>query len=604
MTTRFKPPGTTRSLLHLVAALVAGLLASCGGGPDAERDTAREEALADPSTIAVYDGGAIPFDALDEAILGLSPDERNAFGAGDLERYRRLARSLATDEFLRAEAVETGFATSPEHLTELDTMRRQVLVQHWLLTSPPTIETPTVDEIRERYDLSSERFGAPEKRFALSIFRHREPGQDPAPIVAELDALRKRVLAGENFSVLATEHSESESRHMSGAIGWVERGVVAPALEQLLFSLDESTPSEPIVTRDGVHLFYIETILTGEIPPIMAVEDTIRQTLVEERRTLAIEDLVVSTELPDDAFVPEREALDDLLTADDPTTLLLRVGTFELTLGDLRALVDSEQRRVDGEAVPSGELARALYNGIRRREVLHHRALHSGVELSPEIARRFDRQAGVFLQQRYSEHLIERALDDRDDALREFHATHRNRFVTLLELRLDALVVPHGDDPSQTMAALERHREALASGATTLDELADELGGRVQTSDWVDINQLGSFRAKAAFFAPTLAVGDISPPYNSGRAIELFRVLERREPEPLEFDDARDRVRRAYRERHGQEIYESLVAERLDAARFQLLDDRLEALVGASSGAPHDAPSHEISTDETTASQE
>ncbi|MEM9594261.1 MAG: peptidyl-prolyl cis-trans isomerase, partial [Acidobacteriota bacterium] len=460
---------------------------------------------------------------------------------------------------------------------QLEEIRRQVVVQQGLIDEPPAFEPPTDAEIQERYEMSLDAVGDVTQRFVLTIFRRRAAGQDPAPLVAEMEDLRRRVAAGESFTVLARDHSDSESRHMDGAVGWVRRGQMPPDLDRILFSLEEGVPSEPVVTAEGVHLFYIETELDGTIPEPEAVADKIRQTLVQERRALALQNLVTSTELPPGALVPSDAELRELLGNSDEETLLLRVGDAELRLGELRGKVAQRLRQDAAEAQSPGSLAVAIFNGIKQREILYTR--FSGIDLPPEIQARFDRQEEIFRVQRYAEHRVDQEIASRREALQAFYDRHRNRFVSLLEVKLEALVVPLGEAPGRVMAVLESRRPELASGDLQMEDLATEVGGEVQLTERVDINTLMGHRAKAAFFAPSLGVGDVSPPYSTGQSIEIFRVLERREPEPLALEAAREQVHLAYRERHGQQIYDTLVADLLASVGFEVAEENLGAFV-------------------------
>ena len=559
---------------HALLSLALLFLAVACGGP-AQPSAERLAARAAEDTVAIFDGGRITAEELDQAILARPAKDRHDFGSGDLDAFRELLRSLAIDRLLQAEAEDTGFAKSPEYTAALAEMYRQVLVRQSLTETPPPFETPTEAEIRQRYEETAARPEVGDQRFVYTIFRRRPPDADPSPQVAELESLRQRVLAGESFELLAREHSDSETRHVGGALGWVTRGQLSPDLDRVLFELEEGVPSEPIVSAEGVHLFFIATGLSDTIPSFETVRESIQRTLVQERQLIALQELVDSTALPADAFVPDRDELAQLMEETDPGTAVLRLGDFELTRGQLERKVATEQRRSDADTSSAGNLTHAIFNGIRQREVLFHRFHRQGETLRPEVRQRFDDQAKIFLVDRYTEHLLDQELDRREAELRAFHELHRRRFVSPLELRLEALVVPLGDRPAQTMAALETRSAAVAARDLTLEDLARELGGEVQTSDWVDLDRLAMFRAQAAFFAPSLPVGGVSPAYNSGRAIEIFRVLERREPSPLAYEVAREAVRAAYRAQHGQELYQDLVDRRLQDAQLEILEDRL-----------------------------
>ena len=567
-----------------ICILAQVLLVGCSGsdtptttsssGPPAPEETAE-------NIVAVFDGGQIAIDDVDAAIVRMPAKERMAFGSQNLPAFEDLVRELAVFEILKSDAQSSGFAQSKDYVTALGEMRRQVLVHQVLMSYPLDIDEPEEADARSRYEQTLERFGEPERRFVLTVFR-RVPNGDAEGrerAVEELTQVRRRVLDGESFAVLAASTGDSEARASDGAIGWVQRGTVAEDLENIVFSLAEEVPSEPVVTSQGVHLFYVDTIVEGQIPEFDAVKSTILNTLMQERRSAAIQKLAQETELPASAMIPDLTNSRILTAGDDPEQVLLSLDGFQLTRGELRKRVLKEHESVDFDPRSLASLGLATLRAITQREVLAHRFAEEGFALAPQIEERFGAQAKEFLVQRYTEHLVNAEVMRRESELRDFYALHKNRFVQPMAFRLEAIVVKDPEQPVEVMAALENLVESLEKGDASFEEAAQTVSGTVETSDWVTISALVSHRPRAAYFAPGLQIGEVSPPYSNDNSLELFRVVDRREPVPLAFEQARTRVIEAFIDRHGQKLYEELISRRLNDAGLTVYPERFTKLL-------------------------
>ena len=74
---------------------------------------------------------------------------------------------------------------------------------------------------------------------------------------ALLGDLRRRVLAGEDFSALATEYSEGPTSSKGGDLGFFSRGQMVKEFEDAAFELKPGEVSEIIETEYGFHLIQV-----------------------------------------------------------------------------------------------------------------------------------------------------------------------------------------------------------------------------------------------------------------------------------------------------------------------------------------------------------
>lgn len=100
----------------------------------------------------------------------------------------------------------------------------------------------------------------------------------------EADALRKRLVAGEDFEALAKEHStDAGSGARGGDLGWFERGMMVAPFEQAAFALAVGDISPVVESQFGFHIIQVEE--RADAQPAVFDDETaafIREQLVEE----------------------------------------------------------------------------------------------------------------------------------------------------------------------------------------------------------------------------------------------------------------------------------------------------------------------------------
>ena len=93
--------------------------------------------------------------------------------------------------------------------------------------------------------------------------------------VAALRRTRDDILGGASFEELAAELSEDPTADNGGDLGMVGAGVLPPAFEDVLSSLEPGSVSEPVQTEFGVHLIKLVDVETVEVPTLEERRDAI-----------------------------------------------------------------------------------------------------------------------------------------------------------------------------------------------------------------------------------------------------------------------------------------------------------------------------------------
>ncbi|WP_126455950.1 SurA N-terminal domain-containing protein [Sulfuriflexus mobilis] len=136
-------------------------------------------------------------------------------------------------------------------------------------------------------------------------------------------AIRKRVLAGEDFAALAKEFSEDKaSAENGGDIGLLARNVMEQPFEEALFALNKGDISEPVRTSFGLHLIKLTDIKGEERQAshiLLSVDDKkLRTRSFEEVREQVAADYRARES--ERRFTEQHELLNNL-SYEQPTTL-------------------------------------------------------------------------------------------------------------------------------------------------------------------------------------------------------------------------------------------------------------------------------------------
>ena len=562
-----------------MAALTAAsicLLSACQPPSGESESAASIDTPAAAQLVARYDGHDIVVADVDAHILALPRSERPKAGA-DLDAwFEQQAREVAMDNLLRADAEENGVANEVEFLGMRNDVEMRIGVGMCMETLHPDAETIEAKDIRAAYEARHEEFTQTERRSVLYIYKRQSPDQSAEVNLAEIESLRLRILGGESFSRLAADNSDSETRHKDGALGWLTPGELPPSLDKLVFSLDEGVPSDPLVTRDGVHMFYVQKILPAGTQALNEVSSILRTSLLAERRKQALTAIERDAIVPTGSLVLDRKAFDEAMKAGDSKIPVLRIAGRQLTAGGLRMLLaQTGALNRKKESSPSGERAWDAYEATRRLGLIVHycqtKKLIAADQLSQHVGEWQNKAILRLIRQR---RLLELAASD-EQKMRSFYASNVGQFSSSPKWQLQHLSIPIGPDAARVMAELEK---AANSDSPDLEMLASRFAGTVDQWELSDLVGLSRRDDRLAALVSPLAVGQISAPYRTEKALEQVAVVAREAAKAQPFDDVRAAVAGAYLKQYAGEIYQKLASGMLADAHFELVPSGLARL--------------------------
>ncbi len=553
-----------RRLRWLAGLAVVGSMIACADSETPAESVAVTDESTDASEVlAKYDGGQVTAEDLDRAILELPPESREV--PGDRTAwYEGLIRTLALDQ-IEGDRIQVLLDQDGELKELLRDAEKGVLIEEWARRQSLEIDPVSEDELRAYYQEHQEVYQIPDRRSVSHIFL-RADRRSAGEIQQRLHQIRERILQGESFETLVAEVSESETRHRSGLLGSLGRGDLPQDLEKVIFELEVGTPSEPVLTPQGGHLFIVMNSVQARDYSFEEVRPAMQRQMMFERREAALEELTRSLPLPPDLERVSSESLEALISQGDPSEIVLEVGQESTSLGRLMEFANlaAVARNVPPNPVQALDL-------LERQERILARALEDGIDQLPEVAQRLRSVRWRVAREKVHSSRREAILDRDPDRLRAYYEEHQLAFRTPLSLRLRRLSIPFArDGVASLMAELET---AVASQPESLEDLLDRFEGSIDDVGWLELSQqlTEAERRLAAVLAP-LEAGQLSPPRRFGEALEVYRVLDRREPRDQPYEVVSETVREVYLLQHSAELQAEWTERRLSDQNFRLVE--------------------------------
>ena len=142
--------------------------------------------------------------------------------------------------------------------------------------------TVTPEEAKDFYEKNKEKFKHPEQVRASHILIEVKPDAPEAEkkaARAKIEAIQKRLKAGEDFAKLAQENSQCPSSKRGGDLGYFAKCQMVPAFETAAFALKPGAVSDIVETQFGYHIIKVTDKKAEGTVPFDTAKDQIMQRL-------------------------------------------------------------------------------------------------------------------------------------------------------------------------------------------------------------------------------------------------------------------------------------------------------------------------------------
>jgi peptidyl-prolyl cis-trans isomerase D len=484
-----------------------------------------------------------------------------------------IRQSLLQDKFRRL--VTDGISAGPQELQDEFRYRNEKVKLDYALVKPEDLQakiTPDEAEIKAAYEKNKTKYQVPEKRiarFALidlnqlrqnaqisddelrlqyqqNIQQYQLPNRVHVQHIllmtvgktdAEVEEIRqkaedvlKQAKKGSKFEDLAKKYSEDPgTKDKGGDLGWITQGQTVPEFEKTAFGLEKGKISDLVKTQYGFHIIKVLDKENAHTKPFEEVKDSIKTPLLLSKADKQASDL--ADQLSATIRRSNKTSLDDL------------AKQFHLTVAETRPVATTD---------PVLELG----NSQDAKEAIFR--LHQG-ELSLPI--RTDRGYIVL-------------------SVKQILPTHQG---SLEEVR-DKVVAELKQQKATEMARAKAEDLAKrVKAGEKFDAAAKSLGLEPKTSDLFARNGSisGAASGKQLSAAFQMKSSEIGAPLNLGSNWLVYRVAEKEEPNPADFEkqkkDLTEQVLQSKRNMAFEAFRTALEARLKQEGKLQIMPDRLKA---------------------------
>src|SRR5712692_5120040 len=480
-----------------------------------------------------------------------------------------IRQGLLQDKFRKL--VTDGVSVGPSELQDEFKYKNEKVKLDYAFIKPEDLEskiTPDDAEIKAAYEKNKSRFQVPEKRivsyglidlnrlrqtaqlsddelkaqYQQNIQQYQVPNRVHVQHIllmtvgktdAEVEEIRqkaedvlKQAKKGAKFEDLAKKYSEDPgTKDKGGDLGWLTQGQTVPEFEKTAFGLDKGKMSDLVKTQYGFHIIKVLDKETAHTKPFDEVKDSIKTPLL-----LAKADKLASDESDQLSATIRRSnkvSLDDL------------AKQFHLTLGETRPVTAVDP------ILELGNSKEAIFR------------LHQD-ELSLPI--RTDRGYLVL-------------------SVKQIQPTHPG---SLEEVR-DKIVAELKQQKSTELARAKAEDLAKrVKAGEKFDAAAKSLGLEAKSSDLFARNGSisGAVSGKQVSAAFQLKPGDVGAPLNLGANWFVYRVAEKEEPNPADFEKQKkeltDQVLQTKRNLAFEAFRTSLETRLKQEGKLQIMSDKMK----------------------------
>jgi peptidyl-prolyl cis-trans isomerase D len=483
-----------------------------------------------------------------------------------------IRQGLLEEKFRRL--VTDGISAGPAELQDQFRYSNEKVKLDYALIKPEDLEakiTPDEAEIKASYEKNKAKYQVPERRvvryglvdanqarkavqvsddelkveYQQNIQQYQVPNRVHVEHIlfmtvgktdAEVEEIRKKaedvlkqVKKGGNFEDLAKKNSEDPgTKEKGGDLGWVIQGQTVPEFEKTAFSLPKGAVSDLVKTQYGFHIIKVLDKETAHTKSFEEVKDSLRAPLL----------LSKADKLGSDTA----DKLSAAVRKSTKTPLDELAKQFNLTVGETRAVSATDPLLELGN---SADVKDAIFR------------LRTG-ELGGPI--RTDRGYVVLS--------LKEVLPAHQGSLEEV----RDRVVTeLKQQKSNELARAKSDDLIKRVKAGEK-----------FDAAAKSLGLESKTSDLISRSGTitGAASGKQLSAAFQLKAGDLGAPLSLGTSWMVYRVAEKTEPNPADFDKQRkELLDQVLQDKRGIafEAFRSALEARLkQEGKLKIMPDKLK----------------------------
>jgi peptidyl-prolyl cis-trans isomerase C len=236
----------------------------------------------DPNKVILTVGTTKMTEADYEKMVDALPAQYQSYARGATTK-RQFIETVVQMKLLSEEAQKLNLDKQPKLQEQIAFQRQSLLAQAMFESLQQGVK---VDDslVQAYYDAHKNEYESVRaKHILIRVKGAPMPGAEGKPELTDEQALakaqdiRKRLVAGEDFAVVAkTDSDDTGSAQKGGDLGEFHRGMMVPPFEQAAFSLKIGDISEPVKSPFGYHIIVVQE---HKLKPLAEVKPDIEKGL-------------------------------------------------------------------------------------------------------------------------------------------------------------------------------------------------------------------------------------------------------------------------------------------------------------------------------------
>lgn len=356
---------------------------------------------------------------------------------------------------------------------------------------------------------------------------------------AEAEEVYLQLLYGGDFDTLARECSIAPSRVHGGKLPYVGWGAMDPAWEAAVFPLSPGETTGVFETPEGWQIVQLVAVDVVELPDFgratSRIEAILKKRMTEQRRHDFSEYLWTKYHARRTIEDLGPENLHAVMTKTPDATIATWDGGSLKASDFLRGLDWN-----DFAGLFPGRFQVEMEKQLRQTvnaplSVLEARA--RGYEKVPEVAQAVKRYQDDMVEMVLYVDYIAKGVTVTDEEVRAYYDAHRTEMAAPEKRRVAHIVVPTREEAEAIQKAIAEGEKFETLVARSTDIESAKKGG--------DLGWVTRQDAKGEFEAVfSMTEGEVSAPMQSKYGFHLVKVTEVVSGQPLDFDEAKDKIRK------------------------------------------------------------
>ena len=507
-------------------------------------ESGNKQILTPDTVIATYTHGNLTISELKSYIIKQPLNDRWST-TDPTHKFSTLINKAAIEKQMISEANLMGIEQSHQFKFRQRDEIKKLYVKQYLSNQNSHISVNDED-IENYYQEHLSKYNLPEQRYVYHIFKSN---QNPNA-KQEITAIRKRVLAGENFKLLAKELSESESRHTKGFLGRVKKGDFPNEFDKIVFNLELHIPSSVAKTKDGYHLFLVTEKLKQKNFQINEIRNTIHKEILAELAVKKVKELALSLPLPDPLVILNIDEFNSALKDKSPQVKLYQIGEQHLSV--LEFIFTLQELAQKNPKLDIQEKAYRIFQENAYSEVIYQHMINENIQYTqPNI---LQSKSEALLIEEFSKTKLRTYINKHPELIKNFFNKNKKRYTTPIKMNIQLLMIPIIEGIN-LMPTLEISREKLDENEITLEELANDNNGKTIISGLMETQQLSKLNKNITRFASDLKIDRHSAPFTNNGYYNIIKLIAKTTEKSKPLSLIREKVVNDYIKNYKAQIF-------------------------------------------------